>query len=80
MNHFDVAPTILDALNILPEIINNLVLESLYFKMKINFNYDKHYNLVMRHDILSNFYLRRLLKFVPPARTDGLDAGQNLKK
>ena len=33
----------------------------------------------MRSDILSNFYVRRLLKFVPPARTDGLDPGPNAK-
>ena len=49
------------------------------FQNKNKFDYDKHYNLVMRHDILSNFYLRRLLKFVPPARTDGLDPGPNAK-
>ena len=42
-----------------------------------NFDYDQHYNLVMRPDILSNFYMRRLLKFVPPARTDGQDPGPN---
>ena len=71
MNHFDVAPTILDALNILPEDNKQFGFGISLFQDENKFNYDKHYNLVMRPDILSNFYLRRLLKFVPPAKTDG---------
>ena len=79
MNHFDVAPTILDALDILPNNNKQFGFGVSLFQNKNKFDYDKHYNLVMRHDILSNFYLRRLLKFVPPAKTDGKDAGPNEK-
>ena len=79
MNHFDVAPTILDALNILPEDNKQFGFGISLFQDENKFNYDKHYNLVMRPDILSNFYLRRLLKFVPPAKTDGKDAEPNEK-
>ena len=79
MNHFDVAPTILDALNILPEDNKQFGFGISLFQDENKFNYDKHYNLVMRPDILSNFYLRRLLKFVPSAKTDGKDPGPNEK-
>ena len=79
MNHFDLAPTILDALDMLPENNKQFGFGVSLFQDENKFDYNKHYNLVMRPDILSNFYLRRLLKFVPPARTDGLDPGPNAK-
>lgn len=79
LNHFDVAPTILDELGILPGNIKQFGFGISLFQDKDKFNYNNHYNLVMRSDILSNFYVRRLLKFVPPARTDGLDPGPNAK-
>ena len=79
INHFDVAPTILDALDILPTNNKQFGFGVSLFQEENKFDYDEHYNLVMRPDILSNFYLRRLFKFVPPARTDGLDPGPNSK-
>ncbi|WP_440919954.1 sulfatase-like hydrolase/transferase [Candidatus Pelagibacter sp.] len=77
INHFDIAPTILDGLGILPKNNKQFGFGVSLFEDKKNFDYDQHYNLVMRPDILSNFYMRRLLKFVPPARTDGQDPGPN---
>ena len=42
MNHFDVAPTILDALNILPEDNKQFGFGISLFQDENKFNYDKH--------------------------------------
>ena len=68
MNHFDVAPTILDELGFLPENNKRFGFGVSLFEDKNKFNYDKHYGLVMRKDILSNFYVRRLMKFIPKTK------------
>lgn len=72
MNHFDVAPTILDALDILPNDNKQFGFGVSLFQDKNEFNYDQHYDLVMRSDIISNFYIRRLLKFVPVLGSGGV--------
>ena len=61
MNHFDVAPTILDELGFLPKEQNKFGFGVSLFNENTNFDYDKHYKKVMNKDILSDYYLRQLL-------------------
>ena len=61
MNHYDVAPTILDELGFLPKNVNKFGFGVSLFNK--NFDYDDHYKTVMNENILSDYYLKRLLNY-----------------
>ena len=65
MNHYDVAPTILDEMGFLPDDNKHYGFGVSLFEDQNKFNYDSHYEIVMNKDILSAFYMRRLLEFSP---------------
>lgn len=62
MNHFDVAPTILDELGILPKDNPRFGFGVSLFNNDVNSSYDRHYKSVMNKNILSDFYLKQLFK------------------
>ena len=61
MNHYDVAPTILEELGFLPKDIDKFGFGVSLFNKK--FDYDDHYKTVMNKNILSDYYLKRLLNY-----------------
>ena len=65
MNHYDVASTVLDEMGFLPDNHKHFGFGVSLFQDKNKFNYNDHYDLVMNKEILSAFYMRRLLKFSP---------------
>lgn len=67
MNHFDLAPTILDEMGYLSSKDSKFGFGVSLFQE--NLNYDNHYNSVMDKTILSDFYLRQLFKIAPHAHT-----------
>ena len=62
MNHFDVAPTILDELGFLDDHQKRFGFGVSLFQNSEFFDYNKHYNSVMSEKILNDFYLSKLLK------------------
>ena len=65
MNHYDVVATVLDEMGFLPDDQKHFGFGVSLFEDEDKFNYNEHYDLVMDKDILSAFYMRRLLKFSP---------------
>ena len=61
MNHFDVAPTILDELGFLNHNQKRFAFGVSLFQNNEKFNYNKHYKSVMSEKILNDFYLSKLL-------------------
>lgn len=61
MNHFDVAPTILDELGFLPKDQNKFGFGVSLLNENINFDYEKHYEKVMNKDVFSDYYLKQIL-------------------
>ena len=62
MNHFDVAPTILDELGFLNNYQKRFAFGVSLFQNDEFFDYNKHYNSVISEKILNDFYLNKLLK------------------
>ena len=62
MNHFDVAPTILDELGFLDNYQKRFAFGVSLFQNDEFFDYNKHYNSVISEKILNDFYLNKLLK------------------
>ena len=65
MNHYDLAPTILDEMGFMPKKINKFGLGVSLFNNNKNFNYDDHYDLIMDKNILNDFFIRQSLKQIP---------------
>ena len=65
MNHYDLAPTILDEMGFMPKNINKFGLGVSLFNNNKNFNYDDHYDLIMDKNILNDFFIRQSLKQIP---------------
>ena len=65
MNHYDLAPTILDEMGFMPKNINKFGLGISLFNNNKNFNYDDHYDLIMDKNILNDFFIRQSLIQIP---------------
>ncbi len=66
MNHFDVAPTILDAMGIVSENTSRFGFGYSLLSNRDNLNYNRHYKEIMNPNVLSDKYIRELfnIKFM----------------
>lgn len=60
MNHYDIAPTILDEMGFFPKNKNQYGFGISLFNVDKNFNYEKHFESVMDQKVLTDFYLKKL--------------------
>ena len=62
MNHFDIAPTILQEMGFLSLNDTRFGFGVSLYNDNTKYNYDEHYKSVMNKNLLSDFYLRNILK------------------
>ena len=62
MNHFDIAPTILQEMGFLSLNDTRFGFGVSLYNDNTKYNYDEHFKSVMNKNLLSDFYLRNILK------------------
>jgi len=62
MNHYDIAPTILDEMGFFPKNKNQYGFGISLFDENKNSNYEKHFESVMNQKVLTDFYLKKLFE------------------
>ena len=62
INHFDIAPTILDEMGFFPKNKSQFGFGISLFNKDKNFNYEKHFESIMNQKVLTDFYLKKIFE------------------